>query len=162
MAVFGHGGRDRVAHRVFLADVAGVETRTPTVSNDLVRRGLQLVDIAPHQHHMRAQTGQFVRGAAADARSAAGDQHHLPGQQVRRKHGTVAARPLALNRHVGSFRKSNNAVWVRSSSEAWRPGSNHCTDQFKAPNSISRASPGSPFSSPLACSACSTGTQAAS
>ena len=52
---------------------------------DLGLHRLQLVGLAAHQHHVRAQRGEFVRAAAADARAAAGDDEHLACEQVRRE-----------------------------------------------------------------------------
>ena len=109
-----HHLRDHGFHIVFAPDVAAVPTGLPTVTGDLLRSGGQLVGVAAHQHHMRAQAGQFVRGAAANARAAAGDHDDLPAQQVGGKDRTVGFGCC----HVGSLKNKASAASVKLSSEA--------------------------------------------
>jgi hypothetical protein len=64
------------------AHMAHVAATGHAVRHDLARHVLQLGQVAADQHHMGAQRGQLVRGAAANARAAAGDHHHLAGKQA--------------------------------------------------------------------------------
>jgi hypothetical protein len=50
---------------------------------------LQLVGFAAYQRNPRAQSGQFMRRAAADAGAATGDHHHFASEQAWRKHGCI-------------------------------------------------------------------------
>jgi hypothetical protein len=109
-AVFGQHGRDQAAHRVFLPDVADLRAGLAAILGDFRRDGLQLVGLAAHQHDARAQCREFMRGAAADAGTAAGDDDDLVLEQRRRKDGLV--------RH-GRFPRYRQAVacWERPSIE---------------------------------------------
>ena len=87
-----------------------------TVGGNLGLHGLQFFGLAPHQHHMGTQPRQFVRRAAANARTAARDHDDLPGKQPGRKYGLVhQASPVNNPRAC--------AVSPSSDSEPW--GENH-------------------------------------
>ena len=89
-AVHQHDRLHRVLHRLFVADVAGMEGGAPAVGGDLAGHVVQLVELAADQHHLGAERGQFMRGAAADARTAAGDQDHFLPEQARGEDRAVA------------------------------------------------------------------------
>jgi hypothetical protein len=74
--------RDHGFHIVFAPYVAAVPAGLPAVVRDFLRCFGQFVRVAAHQHHVCAQAGQLVRGAAANAGAAAGDQNDLPAQQA--------------------------------------------------------------------------------
>jgi hypothetical protein len=56
---------------------------------------VELFLLAADQHHVRAEAGELVRGAAADARAAAGDDDGLAPEQVRPEDGLVSHGLLA-------------------------------------------------------------------
>ncbi|MCY1551020.1 hypothetical protein D9M68_873190 [compost metagenome] len=56
----------------------------------LGRHNLQLLALAPDQRQARAQAGQLVRGAAAQATATAGDDDGLALEETGPKHRAVA------------------------------------------------------------------------
>ena len=149
----GHDGSHCLFHNVFLPYVTHLKTGCATVLRDLFLNGFQLLNIAPHQHHLSTQCAQFVRHAAANARAATGNHHHLASHQPWRKNRTI-------RRHPASGKNKTMAASVRSSSDAAFFLSNHCTDQLRAPRINSRASPTGALSRLLTCSSSRTGIQA--
>ena len=135
-----------------------MEAREAAVGHDFAGDVVQLVQLAADQHHMRAQRRQLVRDAAADARTAAGDDDHLALERPGGKHGTVVRASCSRR----SADEKCIAASVSSSSVAPLRRSYHWADQFSAPKISRRASFTSALSWPLACSASSTGTQGAS
>src|SRR5581483_7138408 len=85
----GGDGLYRLLHRILVADIESLHRTFAAVLADLGGRGLQLLQLAAGQHHMSAERGQFVGGAAADAGAAAGDDDGLALEQVRGEDGTV-------------------------------------------------------------------------
>ncbi len=80
-----------------------MEAGTPAVGHDLAATVSQLLQLAPDQHHVRAERRQLVRGAAADAGAAAGDENDLAGEQARAEDG-------AVGRHRRKGRAVNQAL----------------------------------------------------
>ncbi|MNF97240.1 hypothetical protein D3C84_800600 [compost metagenome] len=74
--------RDHGLDRLLVADIADLQAGAAAVLADLLAGGLEFLQLAPDQHHMGAQGGQLMGGAAADAAAAAGDQNGLAGKQV--------------------------------------------------------------------------------
>ena len=86
---------DRGRDRFFVADVAGV-TLTPCRRPRRSRRRpcASLSGLRPTSATRGAERGQLVRGAAADAAAAAGDDDHLAGEQARRGKSTGMPRAV--------------------------------------------------------------------
>jgi hypothetical protein len=116
-ALRGDDGADGHAHRVFLADVEGLRAGPAAGGFDLGPDRVELLLLAPDQHHVRAQRGELVRGAAADARAAAGDDDDLPVEQAGREDGAIAGSSI----HVGDFRKLFSRRVTRRPSRPLRP-----------------------------------------
>ena len=76
-------------HRGLVADVAGVRRADAAGGLDLAAHRLELLELAADDRDARAERGELVRGAAADARAAAGDDGDLAGEQVGAKDGAV-------------------------------------------------------------------------
>ena len=74
-----------LAHALFLADVGGVAARRAARVGDLARDRFQLLRLAADQRHARAERGQFMRRAAADAAAGAGHDAGLALEQFRAK-----------------------------------------------------------------------------
>jgi hypothetical protein len=84
-AVARHDGGHAGLHGVFVADVEGQRVAAAAVLGDLGGHTVQLVGVRPLMTTCAPSAGQFVRHAAADAAAAAGDPHHLAGEQAGRK-----------------------------------------------------------------------------
>jgi hypothetical protein len=69
-------------HALFVANIDHVASGQTLRLHYLLRYCLQLVQSAAHQHHLRAQAGQLMRGAAPHARACAGDDDKLPVKQA--------------------------------------------------------------------------------
>ena len=65
--------RDRLLHLRFFADVEGVRLAGTAGRLDLALHHVELLRLAAGDRHMRAEGRELVRGAAADAAAAAGD-----------------------------------------------------------------------------------------
>ena len=63
---------------------------SPPSLADLGRDRVELAALAADQHHVRAERGELVGGAAADAAAAAGDDDGLAGEQAGSEHAAVA------------------------------------------------------------------------
>jgi hypothetical protein len=88
-AVLGVDLRHQRLHGSLVADVADVGMRGATGLDNLGAHGGELVGVAPHQCHRRAERGQFVRGTAADAAATARHDRHLPLEQPRTKNRAI-------------------------------------------------------------------------
>jgi hypothetical protein len=69
-------------HALLLADVAGVAARLAAGIRDLARDGLELVLLAADQRHFRAERGELMRRAAANAAAGPGHDAGLTCEQV--------------------------------------------------------------------------------
>src|SRR3990167_2843629 len=73
---------DHGLDRLLVADIADLQAGAAAVLADLLAGGLEFLPLAPDQHHMGAQGGQLMGGAATDAAAAAGDHNDLAVEQV--------------------------------------------------------------------------------
>jgi hypothetical protein len=78
-----------VACTRLVADVGGVHRAASADGLDLALDRLELFQRAADDRHPRTERRQLVRGAAADARAAAGDESNLAGEQVGAENGAV-------------------------------------------------------------------------
>ena len=69
-------------HALLLADVGGVAARRAARVGDLARDRFELLGFAADQRDARAERGELVRGAAADAAAGAGHDAGLAGEQA--------------------------------------------------------------------------------
>src|SRR5690606_21025255 len=97
------------------------------VGHDFAGHLLEFLELAAHQHHVRAERGEFVRGATADARAPAGDHDDPAGEHAGRENGTVA-----LTQDASPMNKPMAAAVRPSSVAPWRL-SYHWADQLSAP-----------------------------
>ena len=67
---------------------------------DLALHRLELLQRAADDRHPGTERGQLVRGAAADARAASGDDGDLVGEQVGTENGSVMGHGPGLSRAV--------------------------------------------------------------
>jgi hypothetical protein len=81
-AVFLENLRDVGAHRLLVTDVEGAGCGATAVLVNLGEHCIELLALASADDDVRAQCGEFVRGAAADAGAAAGDDDGLAGEQT--------------------------------------------------------------------------------
>ena len=81
---------DRGPDRVFVPDVECRGLAAPAVGQDLPGDALELLLRAAAHHHGRAERGELVRDAAADAAAAAGDPDDLAGEQAGGEYAAVA------------------------------------------------------------------------
>ena len=86
-------------HALFLADVGAVAARGAAGVRDLARDRFELLRLAPDQGDARAERGEFMRGAAADAAAGAGDDAGLAGEQA------VAENRLKFRHDARSFER---------------------------------------------------------
>ena len=80
---FGDDRGDRFLDLRFLADVEGVRLAGAAGRLDLALHDGELLGLAAGDDDMRAERRDLVRGAAADAAAAAGDDDGLAGEQPR-------------------------------------------------------------------------------
>ncbi len=76
---------DRFLDLHLFADVESMRLAGAAGGLDLGLHAGKLVGLAAGDHDMRAQRGELVRRAAADAAAAAGDDHGLAFEQPRLK-----------------------------------------------------------------------------
>ncbi len=81
-SALGYHGGDHGLDRLFLADVADLKADAAAVFANFAGGFFQFVGLAPDQHHMGAEGGQFMGGAATDATAATGDQNGLAVEQA--------------------------------------------------------------------------------
>ena len=121
-----HNGRHRGLYPGLLPDVTGVKAGAATGCNNLARHIVQLLELAPDQHHMRAKRRQLVGVAAAYAGAPTCHHHHLAGKKSRAENRPVAHGRALL---VGGFGLSpmNRAMAASASSSSDAPflASNH-------------------------------------
>ena len=107
-AVLREDAGDRLLDHHLLADVADVATHLAAVGFDFGAHRFELFDLAADDGHGRAQAGEFVGGAAADAAAAAGDDVHFTLEQVGTEHGTVfhGNSSIEIGNRLGCFSAS--------------------------------------------------------
>jgi hypothetical protein len=86
-----HGGHGSL-HGVFVADVEGNGLALAAVLANFLGHAVQFFGGAPADDNPRAQRGQFVRGAAANAAAAACDPDGTAGKQAGPEDALVVAR----------------------------------------------------------------------
>ena len=95
-AMSGDDFGDGEAHCILVADVQGDGLGVAAVFGDLDGDPPQLFLSATADDHRRAERGQFMGDAAADAAAPTRHPMHLAGEQARAQHAGVAGKGISL------------------------------------------------------------------